>query len=50
MKLVLDWDENTIDLVIIAIGSYLCDMQESRDRMEEIGTFSGNSPGKSRNR
>lgn len=36
MKLVLDWDEDTIDAVAIAIGAHMCDMQEELDRQREI--------------
>jgi hypothetical protein len=36
MKLILDWDEDTVDLVIIAVGSYLCDAQETWNEMQEF--------------
>lgn len=36
MKLTLDWDEETVDLVMIAVDSYLSEVQETVSHMRRF--------------
>ncbi len=41
MKLVLDWDEDTIDSVVIAICAHMHDMQEELDKQRRVHDVAG---------